>query len=167
MVKVTTSIKIDNEKRELAKKRGIVLTDLLDHALDMALGLELKQSTQLQQEKEDLLQQKEILLKEKEDFLKDHESKILEIDFKLNSIEEALKGAIIEDKEDIKEKEYIELYKLVLTDGEIDRNPDIVLAINEYADKYEMSETEYEELKQRLLNDINNYYNPYTKDPYT
>ena len=70
MVKVTTSIKIDNEKRELAKRRGIILTDLLDQALDMALGLELKESTQLQQEKEDLLQAKELLLKEKEDFLK-------------------------------------------------------------------------------------------------
>lgn len=167
MVKVTTSIKIDNEKRELAKKRGIVLTDLLDHALDMALGLELKESTQLQQEKEDLLQQKEILLKEKEDFLKDHESKILEIDFKLNSIEEALQGAILEDKEDIKEKEYIELYRLVLTDGEIDRDPDIIGAIDDFADKYEMSDTEYKELKERLQEDIADYYDPHTRDPYT
>ena len=65
MVKVTTSIKIDNDKRELAKKRGIVLTDLLDQALDMALGLELKESNKLQNEKEELLQQKEILEKEK------------------------------------------------------------------------------------------------------
>ena len=51
MVKVTTSIKIDNEKRELAKKKGLVLSDILDNALDIALGIELKESTQLQNDK--------------------------------------------------------------------------------------------------------------------
>lgn len=157
MVKVTTSIKIDNEKRELAKRKGIVLTDLLDQALDMALGLELKQSTQLQKEKDDLLQDKEILLKEKEDFLKDHESKILQIDFKLKGIEEALQGAIIQDKKDIKEKDYQDLFKIVLEDGEIDRDPKVIGAINDFADKYEMSSTEYEELKKRLRQDLIDY----------
>ena len=126
MVKVTTSIKIDDEKRELAKRRGIILTDLLDQALDMALGLELKESTQLQQEKEDLLQAKELLLKEKEDFLKDHESKLLEIDFKLKGIEEALQTVIIEDKEKTKEKEYKILANMVYDEGDLYRNPNIL-----------------------------------------
>ena len=160
MVKVTTSIKIDNEKRELAKKRGIVLTDLLDQALDMALGLELKQSTQLQQDKEDLLQQKEILLKEKEDFLKDHESKILEIDFKLNSIEEALKSAVIIDKEETKQREYKILLRKGLKIGGLD-DTDLMREIEDYADKYNMSEDEFKELLEKLTQDIiDNWGNP-------
>lgn len=158
MVKVTTSIKIDNEKRELAKKRGIILTDLLDQALDNVLGLELKQSTQLQQEKEDLLQSKEILIKEKEDFLKDHESKILEINFKINSIDKALESAIIEDKEETKEKEYKILANMVYDEGDLYRNPDIIQVVEAYADKYEMSKTEYEELHKRLIADLTNIF---------
>ena len=153
MVKVTTSIKIDNEKRELAKKRGIVLTDLLDQALDNVLGLELKQSTQLQQEKEDLIQAKEILLKEKEDFLKDHESKILEINFKLNSIENALQGAIIEDKEETKQKEYNILMRRAIKIGGIEDN-ELMADIENYADKYEMTDKEFDDLKARLTRDV-------------
>ena len=150
MVKVTTSIKIDNEKRELAKRRGIILTDLLDQALDMALGLELKESTQLQQEKEDLLQAKELLLKEKEDFLKDHESKLLEIDFKLKGIEDALQTVIIEDMEETKQKEYNMLLKRGLKIGGLE-DVDLMTDIEAYADKYEMSQEEY----NKLLNDLN------------
>ena len=52
MGRVVTSISIDEEKRDLAKKKGIVLKDLLDNALDIALGIELKESTQLMNEKE-------------------------------------------------------------------------------------------------------------------
>ena len=66
MVKTQTTVNIDSEKKDIAKKRGIKLSDLLDQALDMALGLELKESVQLQNEKEDLINDKKILLKEKE-----------------------------------------------------------------------------------------------------
>ena len=76
MVRVTTSIKIDNEKRELAKKRGLILSDVLDQALDIALGIELKESTKLMDTKEDLESQKEILEKEKEKFLKNHNREV-------------------------------------------------------------------------------------------
>ena len=153
MVKVTTSIKIDNDKRELAKKRGIVLTDLLDQALDNVLGLELKESTQLQQEKESLLQEKEILLKQKEDFLKDHESKILEIDFKLKNIENALTSAVVEDIEETKQKEYNILLRKGLKIGGLDNN-ELMAEIEDYADKYEMTQEEFKELCQKLLHDI-------------
>ena len=186
MVKVTTSINIDNEKRELAKRKGLVLSDILDHALDIALGIELKESTILMNDKEDLLQNKEVLEIEKDKFLKDHEdklqaleteknlflkeyeNKINEIDFKIKQLDDALENAIIEDKEETKEKEYIELYRFVIKNGgEIDREPEVILTINKYADKYEMSEEEYEALKERLEDDIFNYYNPHVKNPYT
>ena len=34
----TTSVKINKEKKDLAKSKGLKLQDLLDHALDEALG---------------------------------------------------------------------------------------------------------------------------------
>lgn len=153
MVMVTTSIKIDNDKRDLAKKRGLILTNLLDEALDMALGLELKQSTQLQKEKEELLENKAILLKEKEDFLKDYEAKINEIDFKIKSIDKALSSAIIEDKESIKQQEYKELVNKAVKTGGLNDN-ELMAEIENYADKYELTNKEFEELKINIENDI-------------
>lgn len=171
MVRVTTSIKIDNDKRELAKRRGLVLSDILDQALDIALGIELKESTKLMESKEDLKGQKELLenekdkfLKdheiklenlenEKDQFLKDHETKINEIDFKIKNIDKALESAIIEDKEEIKQKEYNQLLRRAIKIGGLD-DLDLTKDIEEYADKYEMSDTEYEELQQRLIADI-------------
>lgn len=194
MVRVTTSINIDSDKRELAKKRGLVLSDILDQALDIALGIELKESTKLMENKEDLEGQKEILQNEKDKFLKDHarqvkaleddkeiflknylkdheaklqsleddkesylknyDSNISEIDFKLKSIDKALEGAIIEDKEDIKKKEYNKILQMALKSGGVDpRDNELMNAIEGFADKYEMSDKEFIQLQE----DINEY----------
>lgn len=194
MVRVTTSINIDSDKRELAKKRGLVLSDILDQALDIALGIELKESTKLMKNKEDLETKKEILQNEKDKFLKDHarqvkdleddkeiflknylkdheaklqtleddkesylknyDSKISEIDFKLKSIDKALEGAIIEDKEDIKRKEYNKILQMALKSGGVDpRDNELMNAIEGFADKYEMTDKEFIQLQE----DINEY----------
>ena len=174
MVKVTTSIKIDNEKRELAKRKGLVLTDILDKALDFYLGIELKESTQLQQDKEEILSNLEVLEIEKDKFLKDHESKLqaleddkqiylnnyetqkMELNYNLKNIEDSLESAIIEDIEETKETEYKILANMVYNEGDLYRNSDIVQIMEAYADKYEMSKTEYEELQARLTADLSN-----------
>lgn len=194
MVRVTTSINIDSDKRELAKKRGLVLSDILDQALDIALGIELKESTKLMENKEDLETQKEILQNEKDKFLKDHarqvkaleddkeiflknylkdheaklqsleddkesylknyDSNISEIDFKLKGIDKALEGAIIEDKEDIKKKEYNKILQMALKSGGVDpRDNELMNAIEGFADKYEMTDKEFIQLQE----DINEY----------
>lgn len=220
MVRVTTSINIDSDKRELAKKRGLVLSDILDQALDIALGIELKESTKLMENKEDLESQKEILENEKNKFLnqyekqiktledekektvndyiknyekqiktledekeqflknylKDHEiklesleadkeiylknydSNISEIDFKLKNIDKALESAIIEDKEETKEREYKILANMVYDEGDLYRNHEIVQIVDAFADRYEMSDTEYKELKERLIDDLTNLF---------
>lgn len=177
MVKVTTSIKIDNEKRELAKRRGLVLSDILDHALDIALDLELKESTNLMNSKEELLQQIEVIENEKEKFLKDHETKlqnlenekelylknyetnINEIDFKIKGIDQALETAIIEDKEEIKQKEYNDLLKRGLEFGGIDNDIDLIKDIDKFADKYNMGKEEYDKFREKLRDDIrDNWY---------
>ena len=171
MVKVTTSIKIDNEKRELAKKKGLVLSDILDNALDIALGIELKESTQLQNDKEEILNNLELLEIEKDKFLEDHQKKLQnlesekeiylknydtkknEFDFKIKSIDKALESAITEDKEEIKRKEYNILLKRALKIGGID-DFDLQRDIEAYADKYEMSEEEYNNLLAKLTQDV-------------
>lgn len=176
MVKVTTSIKIDDEKRELAKRKGLILTDILDKALDFYLGIELKESTQLQQDKEEILNNLEVLEIEKDKFLKDHENKLqsleddkqtylnnyetqkMELNYTLKNIEDSLASAIIEDKEKTKEKEYKILANMVYDEGDLYRNPDILQVVNAYADKYEMSKTEFEELEARLIDDLTNLF---------
>lgn len=194
MVKVTTSIKIDDEKRNLAKRKGLILSDILDKALDFYLGIELKESTQLQNDKEEILNNLEVLKIEKDKFLKDHEktlqnlkdekdqflknylkdhetqlqkleddkteylknyeTQVMELNYNLKNIEDSLASAVVIDIEEQKEKEYKELFKIVLKDGDIYRNLEVVQAIEDYADKYEMTEEEYKELQQRLLYDL-------------
>ena len=176
MVKVTTSIKIDNDKRELAKRKGLILSDILDKALDFYLGIELKESTQLQQDKEEILNNLELLEIEKDKFLKDHETKLqsleetkqnylnnyetqkMELNYNLKNIKDSLARVIIEDKEETKETEYKVLANMVYTEGDLYRNPEIVGLIDGYADKYNMSKTEYEELKARLTDDLTNIF---------
>ena len=178
MVKVTTSIKIDNEKRELAKRKGLVLSDILDRALDFYLGIELKESTQLQQEKEEILSNLEVLEIEKDKFLKDHETKLqsleddktgylknyetqkMELNYNLKNIEDSLASAIVIDKEETKRKEYNIILRKGLKIGGLD-DTDLMREIEEYADKYEMSQDEFKELLQNLTDDIiENWGNP-------
>ena len=198
MVRVTTSIKIDNDKRELAKRKGLVLSDILDKALDFYLGIELKESTQLIQDKEEILSTLEILENEKDKFLKNHdrtlenlenekdqfiknylkdhetkiqnleddkqnylnnyETKVMELNYNLKNIDKALENAIIEDKEETKELEYKVLANMVYDEGDLDRNPEIAQIIEAYADKYEMSQDEYKELRERLTDDLTNLF---------
>ena len=70
MGRVQTSVMIDEDKRALAKQRGIKLQDLLDDALNTALELEVKGKAQLEIEKENLLKEIEIKEKQKDDYLK-------------------------------------------------------------------------------------------------
>ena len=54
MGRVQTSVMIDEDKRALAKQRGIKLQDLLDEALNTALELEIPGKAQLEINKENL-----------------------------------------------------------------------------------------------------------------
>jgi exonuclease VII large subunit len=194
MVRVTTSIKIDDDKRELAKRKGLVLSDILDKALDFYLGIELKESTQLQTDKEEILSTLDILENEKDkylknhertlqnlenekdqflkNYLKDHETKLqnleddkteylknyetkkMELNYNLKNIEDSLANAIVIDKEEQKEKEYKILANMVYEEGDLDRNLDVLQVIEGYADKYDMNQEEYKELRERLYNDL-------------
>lgn len=172
MVKVTTSINIDSEKRDLAKSKGLKLSDILDQALDIALGIELKESTKLLSNKEDLEKEKEILKNEKDKFLKDHESKLQnletekeiylknyeinlnEIDFKIKNIDKALESAIMEDKQQSQRQDYLNLLLSIYKNGEDIYINENMGAIEDFADKYEMSQDDFYKTQKELQDDI-------------
>ena len=80
MGRVQTSVMIDEDKRALAKQRGIKLQDLLDEALNTALELEIPGKTQLEIEKENILKEIELQEKRKEKYLKNHEEYLNKIE---------------------------------------------------------------------------------------
>lgn len=70
----TTSVKINKEKKDLAKSKGLKLQDLLDHALDEALGLGFTPVSELRLTEID--NEIESLKREKEKAMKDCQKKI-------------------------------------------------------------------------------------------
>lgn len=218
--RVTTSIKIDPEKRELVKKRGLILSDVLDQALDIALGIELKESTNLVNDKEELEQNLTLLKTEKDKFLKqnkkqieslenekdktinnyindyekqvkslekekdkflknylknhedklleleneknqylkDYDTKISEIDFKIKNIEKALESAVIEDQEEVKQKDYKYLLRLAYKHGGALESLEQREALDNFVEKYKISTDDYRELLNKLEDDLNQEY---------
>ena len=146
MGRVQTSVMIDEDKRALAKQRGIKLQDLLDEALNMVLELEIPGKAQLEIEKENIIREIEIKEKQKDDYLKNynnelerleiqkneflatHDNAINELNLKLQFNEKALAGASEEQKAlnqlneykeiilKAKQKGYIEAYEEELQD---------------------------------------------------
>ncbi len=70
----TTSVKVNKEKKDLAKSKGLKLQDLLDHALDEALGLSFTPVSELRLMEID--NEIESLKAEKEKAIKDCQRKI-------------------------------------------------------------------------------------------
>lgn len=71
----TTSVKINREKKDLAKSKGLKLQDLLDNALNEELGLvdeEIKKEEKIEKLKQEIINLEE----EKEKNLKDCDKKI-------------------------------------------------------------------------------------------
>ena len=88
MGRVQTSVMIDEDKRALAKQRGLKLQDLLDDALNMALELDIKGKAQLEIEKENLLKEIELKEKQKDDYLKNYNLEVERLEKQLAELEE-------------------------------------------------------------------------------
>lgn len=84
MGRVQTSVMIDEDKRALAKQRGIKLQDLLDDALNMALELEIPGKAQLEIEKDNILHEIEIKDKQKDDYLKNYNKELERLETQKN-----------------------------------------------------------------------------------
>ena len=172
MGRVQTSVMIDEDKRALAKQRGIKLQDLLDEALNMALELEIPGKAQLEIEKENILKDIELKEKQKEDYLKNynnelerleiqkndylanHENVIKELNLKLQFNEKALAGASEEQTELDKLNEYKDIIKRTVKKADI--TPELDEELQEYCFKYKMYNLQA--VYKQAVRDLNSIY---------
>lgn len=96
MGRVQTSVMIDEDKRTLAKQRGIKLQDLLDEALNMVLELEIPGKAQLEIEKDNILREIELKEKQKDDYLKNYNKELERLEIQKNEFLETNQSAINE-----------------------------------------------------------------------
>ena len=88
MGRVQTSVMIDEDKRALAKQRGLKLQDLLDEALNIALDLEIKGKAQLEIEKENILKEIDYKQKQKNEYLKNYNKEVERLEKQLKELED-------------------------------------------------------------------------------
>ena len=103
MGRVQTSVMIDEDKRALAKQRGLKLQDLLDQALNMALELEVKGKAQLEIEREEILKDIELKEKQKQDYLKYYNMEVERLEKQLDDLEKKKDKMLATNQNDIKE----------------------------------------------------------------
>lgn len=152
MGRVQTSVMIDEDKRALAKQRGLKLQDLLDEALNMALDLEVKGKAQLEIEKDNILKDIERKENQKNEYLKNYNKEverlekqleiletkkdkslamfdhdIEELNLKLQFNEKALAGASEEQKQLNQLNEYKDIVLRGVKNGAIDGALDVEL----------------------------------------
>ena len=144
---VTTSVKIDEDKRALAKQRGIKLQDLLDEALNMALQLEVEGKAQLEIEKDELFKDLEILDRKKEEYLEKYQHNVAQINLKIDLINKELEAKDDEEQHLEQQREYQEFINFAIEDGAID---DILEDIQQYAYKYDL---EFNEVVKQIMKD--------------
>ena len=182
MGRVQTSVMIDEDKRALAKQRGIKLQDLLDEALNTALELEIPGKAQLEIDKENILKEIELkekqkneylakyekelekLEKDKDEYLTMHQQAIDQLHIKLRFSEKALAEANEEQNELTKLNEYKQLLERAVKNGAWDGDLDEELT--QFCIKYRIADFNdaFDEAKEDL---INVFYNHVTMDEIT
>lgn len=167
MGRVQTSVMIDEDKRALAKQRGIKLQDLLDEALNTALELEVPGKAQLEIEKENILKEIELKEKDKDEYLEKYEKELAKLEedkdkyltmhqqtidqlnIKLRLNEKALAEATEEQKDLNQQREREELIQRGVRALDIDKQ--LEHDMEEYCIKY-------------MIPDINNEINKMTNE---
>jgi len=98
MARVQTSVMVDEDKRNLAKQKGLKLQDILDHALNMALDLEVKGKAQLEIDQSNILKSIELKEREKKEYLKEYQTNIDQLELQKNMFIEKKEHEIMELK---------------------------------------------------------------------
>lgn len=173
-----TTVKIDSNKRDLAKAKGLKLQDILDNALNIALGINdideidatnyLIKMERISNELKELKETKEI----KQLQLKELNQDIEQLNYKINSLEANLKNLEKEQSNEQKEQDYLnslfnptpeqieqqkqkrynELKVLYIQNkGDYMNNEELKDEINAFSITYEIT---YEELINQLHNDL-------------
>lgn len=101
MGRVQTSVMIDEDKRQLAKQRGLKLQDLLDDALNMALDLEVKGKAQLEIDKENILKEIEYKQNQKNEYLKNYNKEVERLEKQLKDLEDKKDEMLATNQKDI------------------------------------------------------------------
>ena len=183
MGRVQTSVMIDEDKRALAKQRGLKLQDLLDEAINTALELEIPGKTQLEIEKENILKEIDYKQKQKNEYLKnynkeverlekqlkeleDKKDKMLattqqdidELNLKLQYNEKALAGAVEEQRELEQQRERNALIERGIKAMDIDKQ--LEADIDEYCLKYNIADwnKEAQDITNEILTEIHNQF---------
>ena len=147
---VQTNIRVDKAKKELALKKGLVLTEIFDNALDVALQIETQESTVLLNEKEMLQFELDNLEEKKNNFLKQYEESKSAIEFKINNINRALENAVAVEEKEAQKQSFDKLVNEVYNGKKIGEIQDL---INAHADKYDL---DVMELRESILDEVDN-----------
>lgn len=158
MAYVITSVKVDEDKRQLAKQRGIKLQDLLDEALNITLQLQVPGKAQLDIEKEKILNDIELLEKQKQEYLEKYEHDMNELNIRLQFIDKQLAGANQEQKELEQANEREALIQRVIDEGGL--NDELTEDITEYCLNYKIADINQELAK--IVNKANERWRPGT-----
>lgn len=145
---VQTNIRVDKAKKELALKKGLVLTEIFDNALDVALQIETQESTVLLNEKEMLQFELNNLEEKKNIYLKQYEENKSAIEFKINNINQALKNAVAVEENEAQKQSFDKLVNEVYNGKKIGEIQDL---INAHADKYDL---DVMELRESILDEV-------------
>ena len=164
MGRVQTSVMIDEDKRELAKLRGLKLQDLLDDALNMALELEIPGKAQLEIDKSNILRDIELKEKEKELYLEKYERDINELNLKLKFIEQKLDNASEEQSQLNKLNEYKDIITRAVKEANI--TEELNAELIEFCVKYKMFNIQG--VYEQAVKDLNSiFYKKLTIDDIT
>ena len=147
---VQTNIRVDKAKKELAKKRGLVLTDIFDKALDLALRIETKESTQLLNEKEVLEHELKSVEENKKIYLENYNKDKSMIEYKLQTIDKALNDVIVKEEKESENESFNNIVREVYNGKQIEDN-DIIELLNNHSSKYNIP---IDELKESVLDEV-------------
>lgn len=164
---VTTSIKVDRSKRDLAKAKGLKLQDILDIALDNVLKIESLTNTAVLKEREEAIKELDIVKANKKlavdnlnKELKTIETTIAESekDYKKHIKDLKAKAVAIEDSIKETEKDYnIEISGLDLKIETLEKNATIDIFELEMAKRKENKVKEYNLLLKEYIDNSGDY----------
>ena len=160
-----TSIKVNSTKKQLAKDKGLKLQDLLDTALNIALGLESKEYDtntiliEIEETKKKILDLEETKKVELNRISKEYDTKINELKLKLELLDieygnlDELK--ITNKIKEQQKKDYLELReKYIELNGDYKGNEDLEEAIATYVILYAGDEDNRQSFTKEVLNDL-------------
>lgn len=145
----TTTVQIDEEKLDLAKKRNIILKNLINEALDIALNVEVFSNLELENWKTEINQELELLDVKYGEYVREYEKQKNELNLKLKMINKEIEKNKLVYNETTQKDDYNTILRVIhKTLGSIEDNPKGKQLISEYQEKYNIpdDDTFYEQL---------------------